>query len=88
MTSNKPLLVLYSRTYCHLCEDMLNALEPLKQHYVFDIQVEDVDADPALEALYDERVPVLVAEGRELCHYFLDEAAIRAFFESARTPQK
>jgi thioredoxin reductase (NADPH) len=61
---------------------MLNALEPLKSDYVFDVQVEDVDADPALEALYDEKVPVLVAEGKELCHYFLDVPAVRAFFES------
>lgn len=88
MTSKKPLLVLYSRSYCHLCEDMLNALEPLKKDYAFDVQVEDVDADPALEALYDELVPVLVAEGKELCHYFLDEPAVHAFLESTSVLKK
>ena len=32
----------------------------------------DVDADPALEARFGERVPVLTdAAGRELCHYRL-----------------
>lgn len=67
---------------------MLNALEPLKNDYVFDVQVEDVDADPALEALYDEKVPVLVAEGKELCHYFLDVPAVRAFFESTSAIKK
>ena len=38
----------------------------------------DVDADPALEARYGERVPVLVdPDGAEICHYFLDDAALR-----------
>ena len=37
----------------------------------------DVDANPALEAKYDELVPVLVrADGVEVCHYHLDRAAL------------
>jgi len=37
----------------------------------------DVDADPALQAKYGERVPVLTdAEGRELCHGRLDPAVL------------
>jgi hypothetical protein len=45
----------------------------------YTVDVVDVDADPALVARYDELVPVLVAEpaGTQLCHYFLDEAALR-----------
>lgn len=39
----------------------------------------DVDADPALEERFGERVPVLVdAQGVEISHYRLDEAALRA----------
>ncbi len=38
----------------------------------------DVDADPALEERYGERVPVLTLEdGTELCHYHLDEEALK-----------
>ena len=38
----------------------------------------DVDADAALEARYGEWVPVLTdAAGTEICHYRLDEAALR-----------
>ena len=74
---------LYSRDYCHLCQDMLAALEALRGEPgvgFFDIDVVDVDADPALEAKYDELVPVLVdAEGGELCHYFLDAAKVREY---------
>lgn len=62
---------------------MLAALETLRSEPGmphFDILVIDVDADPVLEAKYNELVPVLTdAEGRELCHYFLDVAKVREY---------
>lgn len=73
---------LYSRSYCHLCEDMLHALQALQDEgQRFEIDVVDVDADPALVERFDELVPVLFGDlGKpELCHYFLDEAAVRAY---------
>lgn len=77
---------LYSRDYCHLCHDMLAALEALRGEpgvAYFDIDVVDVDADPALEAKYNELVPVLVdGEDRELCHYFLDAAKVRKYLSA------
>lgn len=79
--------ILYSRSYCHLCDDMLSALEMLQADYQFNVEVVDVDADEALVSLYDELVPVLV--GRDvngkllrLCHYHLDATAVRAFLFS------
>lgn len=66
-----------SRVYCHLCHDMEAALAPLAAEFGAEVDVIDVDADPQLEALYNELVPVLLHEGRELCHYFLDEAKVR-----------
>jgi hypothetical protein len=73
---------LYSRSWCHLCEDMLAALRALQtgaQRFVVDVV--DVDADPALVARFDELVPVLFGDPAqpELCHYFLDEAAVRRY---------
>jgi thioredoxin reductase (NADPH) len=62
---------------------MLAALEALRSEPGvphFDIEVVDVDADPILEAKYNELVPVLVdGEGRELCHYFLAAAKVREY---------
>ena len=78
------LLTVYSRTYCHLCDDLLAALRILQGRFVFDIEVVDVDSDAALEARYGELVPVVEAEGRELCHYFMDEAAVTAYLMTVR----
>ncbi len=65
---------------------MLSALEALRGEPAvthFEIEVIDVDADPELEAKYNELVPVLVdGEGRELCHYFLDAAKVREYLSA------
>ena len=74
-------LTLYGRSWCHLCDEMLAALQPLRAQLGFDIEVVDVDSDAALEARFGELVPVLWADGRELCHYHLDPAAVRAHFQ-------
>jgi hypothetical protein len=71
-------LVLYGRAWCHLCEDMRAALEPLLAEYGAQLQSVDIDADPALLAQYDELVPVLVCDGVELCRYRLDAPRVRA----------
>jgi hypothetical protein len=76
---------LYSRSYCHLCDDLLDALRALQDGAMrFEIAVIDVDADAALVARFDELVPVLFGDPAqpELCHYFLDEAAVRRHLAS------
>ena len=75
---------LYSRSYCHLCEDMLAALQALApKGQAVEVDVVDVDLDPALVARFDELVPVLFGrlDEPELCHYFLDEAAVLRYLE-------
>lgn len=79
MSAERRLTVL-SREWCHLCHDLLDALKPLQDELGFDIEVIDVDAFPELEAQWGENVPVVLAGSLELCHYFLDEAAVRAHF--------
>ncbi|GAB2911258.1 glutaredoxin family protein [Paraburkholderia jirisanensis] len=71
-------LTLYGRAWCHLCDDMRAALEPLLIEFGARVDVIDIDADPALEARYNELVPVLELGGIELCRYHLDEARVRA----------
>lgn len=78
---------LYSRSYCHLCDDMLAALNAMQDETArFDVAVVDVDADEALVARFDELVPVLYGDlsQPELCHYFLDVDAVRAYLATAR----
>ena len=76
-------VTIYSRPGCHLCDEMHAAVAPIAARHGASIVVIDVDAAPALEARYGERVPVLFAgtpdDGVELCHYRLDgDAVVRA----------
>lgn len=77
-------LTLVSRSYCHLCHDMETALAPLAAEFAARVAVVDVDADPALEARYDELVPVLLHGEVELCHYFLDAPKVREYLAGIR----
>jgi Glutaredoxin-like domain (DUF836) len=78
---------IYSRAYCHLCDDMRDALKAALdalQCAKYAIEMVDVDADQALLAEYDELVPVLLAskndeQASRLCHYFLDKERLAAF---------
>jgi len=58
---------------------MLQALRGLQLQLGFELHLVDVDRDPELLRRYDEWVPVLFLGEREVCHYHLDEQALRRF---------
>jgi len=62
----------YSRTGCHLCEEMIEHLNLLKHEHVFDFDIVEITGDDTLEEQYGVKVPVLMFNDKEICHYFLD----------------
>jgi Glutaredoxin-like domain (DUF836) len=78
-------LTLLVRAYCHLCEQMHAALVPLLASTGATVEMIDVDADPALEARWGERVPVLLDGERELCHFRLDAPAVARWLRETST---
>lgn len=82
--SGRAALTVYVREYCHLCHEMVAAIEALRSVYAFDLEVVDVDDDIALESRYGNLVPVLTANDVEICHYRLDPAALDAYFGKIR----
>ena len=79
-----PRLILYARSYCHLCDEMLAALAPLHDEFVFAVDSVDVDSDPNLERRFGELVPVLMHADTELCHFHLDLGKVRAYLAKIR----
>ena len=79
-----PRLTLYSRTYCHLCDDMIAGLQPLQARFHFTLDIVDVDSDADLEARYGEDVPVLLHGRRELCRHRLDGALVTDYLAGIR----
>lgn len=84
--SHQPMLVVYGREECHLCQDMIHALQALQAHSAFEFEVIDIDGNPQLVSRYSERIPVLVAskDGQEICHYHLDQTALDAYLSKIR----
>lgn len=78
------LLTLYSRLWCHLCDDMLDKLRVMQAEVPFELEVLDVDNEPALEAAYGELVPVLMHGKHRLCHYHLDSSAVTEYLRKFR----
>ena len=74
----RPTLTVLSREYCHLCEELITALKQFQGRYDFAIEVVNVDRHPRLEEKWGDKVPVLLDGDREICHYYLDIAAVDA----------
>jgi glutaredoxin len=72
-------LTLYVRRDCHLCADMHRELLALETRRTVSVTLVDIDADADLVLRYGHKVPVLVAGGEEICHYFLDEQQLDAY---------
>jgi hypothetical protein len=69
-------VILYARLHCGLCEEAADALRALETELGFTVIERDIDADPALLRLYDERVPVVTVGGREVAAAPIDRAAL------------
>jgi len=67
--------VVFSRRGCHLCEELLEQLEPLCRGRA-SLSVKDVDASPEWVAAYGLKVPVLLVDGEEICYYHLDRERV------------
>ena len=53
---------------------MIAALQAMQGRFAvgYVLNVIDVDQHPQLEAIWGDKVPVLLDAGVEICHYFLD----------------
>ena len=60
---------------------MIAGLRELQSGGRFELEIIDVDSDPALEARYGELVPVLMCAEGELCHYHLNAAKVNDYLK-------
>lgn len=78
MSDQPQQLTLYSRENCHLCEDMLDALKIYQAELGYCLAVYDIDDDAALVARYNEYVPLVLIDEREIMRYFFELATLKA----------
>lgn len=70
-------IVLYSKTDCHLCDEMKAVVLDVRREIPFALEIVQIESDPALAATYGSQVPVLVIDGRRAFKYRVDAPALR-----------
>jgi glutaredoxin len=71
-----PLVTLYGKPGCHLCDDAREVVERVRAAHPFELRQVDVSLDPGLHREYGERIPVLELDGEELFEFHVDEAEL------------
>jgi thiol-disulfide isomerase/thioredoxin len=85
-------LTLLTRGYCHLCDEMAEALAPIASAVGAAVVLVDVDApgNEELEETWGDRVPALFAgapaDGILLCTISLDPSRVAAVLAGAAQP--
>lgn len=87
-TTEPPVVTLYTRQGCHLCDDAKRALEAVLPEFGARLRVVDIDGDPALRAQYDYEVPVICLGERKIAKHRVDPARLRRVLSEAQAAQK
>ncbi|HUB82264.1 MAG TPA: glutaredoxin family protein [Bryobacteraceae bacterium] len=80
----KPLVTLYTRAGCCLCDEAKRVLADARRRADFDYQEFDIDGDPELRSRYNDEVPVIAINQVKAFKYkvtrdeFLKKLAARA----------
>jgi hypothetical protein len=76
---HSPLVRLYARPDCHLCDEARAGLERLRTEGLgFELEEVDIDGDDALHARFLERIPVVELDGELISELHLDADGLRA----------
>ena len=74
-----PLVTLYARPDCHLCDEARAGLESLSADGVsFELEEIDIESDDELLRRYLERIPVIELDGEIVSELWLDADGLRA----------
>ena len=76
------VLTIYSRTDCHLCDQMAEELSPLLQGRA-ELRFVDISQDIELKRRYGVRIPVLSGGGEELCEFRLDRERVEQYLNAS-----
>jgi glutaredoxin len=70
-------VTLYTAPGCSLCGRALEVLREAEAKLGFDLEVVDIEGDPALETAYREHLPVVEIDGERAFTYFVEPEALR-----------
>ncbi|MET0927442.1 MAG: glutaredoxin family protein [Solirubrobacterales bacterium] len=76
LSAGSPVVTLYGRDGCHLCDDARRSIVALADELGgIELREVDIEADDRLFAAYLERIPVVELDGREVSELEFDRDA-------------
>jgi glutaredoxin len=85
MSDARPLLVLYSKPGCHLCDEMKHVVDRVGSRIPFTLTVVDISTDRDLLERYGLEIPVLEIDGRKVAKYRISERDLEDTLARRRT---
>ena len=85
MANPLPVVTMYSRRNCHLCEVAKEVVESARNEADFDFEVVFIDGDAGLEKEYGEEVPVTLINGKRHDYFRVERAR---FIEAVLHPHQ
>ena len=79
-----PIISVYSRHGCHLCEIAIEQLESMRVELGFTIEIIYIDGDSELEKLYGEQIPVIHINGEHHDYWRVDPVRFKSSLEKHR----
>ena len=72
-----PVVTFLTREACCLCDEAMAVVEAVRADVPFELEIVDVDRDPALRQQYTDEVPVLLINGHKAFKYRVDAGELR-----------
>lgn len=83
----KPLVTVYSRSGCHLCENAEETLVGLTEELNFDLEIKLIDGSEELEKLFGHEVPVIHIDGEHHDFFRVDVERFKSCLYTHRQRQ-
>jgi glutaredoxin len=80
---NKPVVTIYSRPGCHLCEEAKASIDAAGCSDQFTLEEVNIDLDPALRERYQYDIPVVLINGIKAFKYRVDPREFRRKLQRA-----
>ena len=85
--NQRAVVEVYSRSGCHLCENVINQLKPLSDSLNFELKEILIDGNSELEKEFGELIPVTKINGHHIDHFSIDLEKFKTFLEKYRPHQ-
>ncbi|NTU53288.1 MAG: glutaredoxin family protein [Chlorobiaceae bacterium] len=78
----RPLLTIYGKPECCLCDQAMELLEEVQKHIPFDIRKMDISGDADLLERYGLSIPVILFDGRVAFKHRIDKDRLIALLKA------